>query len=237
MTSEEAVRQWLQEVWDRSFNEGGKLVELLPGTDTGARTSTILKRMEAEGWITRSKTPQPTHSQRAFLGLTYPSIPPSHAEAYGWMPNHDSAGLREALGLTEALRGLPYAEFQRIGIEEERARQATGKATPEAAAARKSAPKPKKKRTPTFADAKREILDYLREQGWGVQALLREPHATRPDGAYRLWFTPQSVYYAPRRDGRYDRSGAHSLFLDLRQVEGPVFVREVERDHELRSRT
>jgi hypothetical protein len=233
VTSEQAIRQWLREVWDRDFSEGGKLVELLPGADNAARAAKLLRQMEEEGWIVRSRTPQPTPSQRAFLGLTYPrGIPPEHAEAYGWMPNRDSPGLREALGLTEAMRGLPYAELQRIWREEHRAREA-------AAAAREPAPRPVKKGARTYAEAQRDFLSYLRQQGWAVSPPLKEPHATSPDGGYRIWFRPQAVYYAPREAGKYDRSRAHSLWFrrDLRQMDGPEFVSEVEESHELRRRT
>jgi hypothetical protein len=319
VTSEQAIRQWLREVWDRDFSEGGKLVELLPGADNAARAAKLLRQMEEEGWIVRSRTPQPTPSQRAFLGLTYRrGIPPEHAEAYGWMPNRDSPGLREALGLTEAMRGLPYAELQEIWREEASAKRAParlktwprpgGPAIPDGPAsfatgprdsdglgreafwdaspaqrrellpevlrntdssredvarfarawlaeldrvrsyggdplgaqvAAAAVPKPAPKRKArTYAEAQRDFLSYLRQQGWAVSPPLKEPHATSPDGGYRIWFRPQAVYYAPREAGKYDRGRARSLWFlrDLRQMDGQEFVAEIEESHEIRSR-
>lgn len=230
MTSEQAVEQWLREVWDRGFYEGGRLVELLPGADNAARAGDVLRELEKRDWIVRSKTPQPTPSQRAFMGLTYPrGIPHFHAEAYGWEPNRDSAGLRDALGLSEVLRGLPYKEFQRLALEEERIRREAKQAREQVAGQARAARPPKAKKR-TFKEAQAEILGYLRREGWATNPALKEPHATSPAGDYRLWFTPQSVYYAPIEGGRFDRGGAHSLFLpDLRELDGEAFLREVKR--------
>jgi hypothetical protein len=218
----ETFRRWLRDVWATGFGQGGKLVEALPGADPGYAAQQLLRAAEEAGWITRSSTPQPTTSQRAFLGLQYRrEIPAFHAEAFGWMPNRDSAGLRDYLDLAEVLQGRPYAELQREVVRRPPAGAPVGTVRP--APTRSTKPKAR-----TYQDAQREILAHLRGEGWAVKTDLKEPHATDPRGTVRLWFKPQAVYAVEAQAGRFDRGEARSLFVpDLRQLDGPAFLREI----------
>lgn len=109
--------RWATAVWQTGFGTGWQLIELFERgsvgrADPGPTAGTILNAAEAAGWIIRTK-PQPSPSQRAFLGLSINKITPFYAEAYGWEPNRDSIGLRKFLGLYDVLGDRPYAELQR----------------------------------------------------------------------------------------------------------------------------
>ena len=76
---------------------------------------------------------------------------------------------------------------------------------------------------PTFKQARYALLTYLREHGWTVSDALKVPHATSPDGRYRLWFKPQAVYYTNAQEVGPGRSGhtfgnARSLWVDIRET-------------------
>lgn len=73
---------------------------------------------------------------------------------------------------------------------------------------------------PTFKQARKLILDYLRNQGWTVKPDLKVPHATSPDKTMRLWFKPQAVYLETRGPP-WSLGAARSLHVDLRDVEDP----------------
>lgn len=73
----------------------------------------------------------------------------------------------------------------------------------------------------TFAQARAEILQHLREQGWKVQTRsgrapwgpLKEPRAESPSGGLTLTFKTQAVY-----------AGAHSTWLDIRTLTPSEFL-------------
>lgn len=87
----------------------------------------------------------------------------------------------------------------------------------------------------TFDSARREQLTALSQAGWTVKPDLKVPHATSPDGEYRLWFKalstqwPLSGVYVTEGDC-HDFDGARTLYgFDIRQYDGPGFLAVVER--------
>ena len=70
----------------------------------------------------------------------------------------------------------------------------------------------------TYPQARQALFAYLVSLGWTVKASLKVPHASPPDGSYKLWFKPQAVYLRE-----------HSTFLDIRQISPEAFVRIIER--------
>lgn len=241
----DVFKHWLENAWNTGFGQGGVLVEALPGADSGHAAGKLLKAAESAGWLIRSATAQPTHSQRAFLGLQFSDkIPEFYAEAYGWSPNRDSEGLREYLGHAKALQGKPYTQVQREYIEQlNRQREADARRQAErqgptaytlnklsspklggrGVSQRGSKPKPR-----TFAVAQAELLSFLRLQDWAVRSDLKIPHATAPSGNTRLYFKTQAVYYVYASFGKFDFGEARSLFVeDIRKLDGPAFLSEV----------
>lgn len=81
----------------------------------------------------------------------------------------------------------------------------------------------------TFPQAKEEILKYLQTKGWKVVPNLKVPHATNPEGDLRVWFKPQTVYYTKGNNHTLGGARTVSYNFDIRQMDGPKFVSEVER--------
>lgn len=84
----------------------------------------------------------------------------------------------------------------------------------------------------TFEQAKTEIFAALKADGWKIVENLKIPHATSKDNRFRLWFKAQAVYMSFSEDGRNrtnDMGGARSMHVDIRDVDGPGFLKEVER--------
>ncbi len=53
---------------------------------------------------------------------------------------------------------------------------------------------------PTFAAARKALLEGLAALGWSISSpALKVPHATSPGGSLRLWFKPQAVHYTSTR--------------------------------------
>jgi hypothetical protein len=77
-------------------------------------------------------------------------------------------------------------------------------------------------RRPTFKQAQSEILNYLRDQGWGVKANLKIPHATDIYGDVRLWFKAQAIYIECGKPFRF--GSARSLHVDPREVNPPGLI-------------
>jgi hypothetical protein len=70
----------------------------------------------------------------------------------------------------------------------------------------------------TYAQAKTEIQDRLFAAGAKMSDRgLKVPHATL--GRVRLWFKPQSIYWAT---GTNDLGSARSMWADVRDVEGTM---------------
>ena len=82
----------------------------------------------------------------------------------------------------------------------------------------------------TFPQARREILLYLKSSGWQVSDLnLKIPHATSPDGEFRLWFKPQAVHYTEGNRHSFGDARAMYYDFDIRMFNGPSFLTEIER--------
>ena len=75
----------------------------------------------------------------------------------------------------------------------------------------------------TFKQATNIHISNLTSRGWAVSPALKVPHATSPDGSFRLYFKPQAVYAAP---GRAAIGQARSLHVDSRTVDTEDLVSE-----------
>lgn len=69
----------------------------------------------------------------------------------------------------------------------------------------------------TFADARSDLLAFLRGKGWTVKGesgfdRLKVPHATSPDRQFRLWFKPQAVHFT---EGEHSGGNARTISYDL----------------------
>lgn len=80
---------------------------------------------------------------------------------------------------------------------------------------------------PTFKAALTAIATHLKKEGWEVKEGLKIPHATSPDDDVRVYFKTQAVYYD--RGPPYSYKSARSLHIDIRDLDGPGFVKEVKR--------
>jgi hypothetical protein len=81
----------------------------------------------------------------------------------------------------------------------------------------------------TFAKARTAIWKTLEGAGWKMSdPALKVPHATAPSGSFRLWFKPQAVYYSEGRPP-FAQNDARSLWLDIRELDGPRFLALVTR--------
>jgi hypothetical protein len=135
------------------------------------------------------------------------------------------AGLEEALEDIQVLTGKALKALKSVSVPEE---PGALPGVPGAKPKRKpGAPKDKK---PTFAEVRKAIFERLRKDGWTLQEKLQIPHATSPDGQWRLWFKAQSVYINdPQTDPRAFKN-THSMISDLRELADPnAFMRAVER--------
>jgi len=65
----------------------------------------------------------------------------------------------------------------------------------------------------TYKQARERLLASLAAEGFTTRPALKVPWAEPRDGSYRLWFKPQAVYL-----------NAHSLWVDIRGMELPVFL-------------
>lgn len=86
-------------------------------------------------------------------------------------------------------------------------------------------------RQKTYAQARVAIFRELARKGWQLSPMtLKVPHATHPEGHFKLWFKPQAVHYGVSSHGRFlDASLARSLHgPDIRKVPAEYFVGWVE---------
>ncbi len=68
----------------------------------------------------------------------------------------------------------------------------------------------------TYAQARQEILDYLKSVDWDVSLpTLKVPYATSPDKTIRLWFKPQAVYFTQADTGAHHFSNARTVAYDF----------------------
>jgi hypothetical protein len=90
----------------------------------------------------------------------------------------------------------------------------------------------KKAAKKTFPQARKEIFDYLRRQGWEVKENIKVPWAKDPDKDVQIWFKSQAVYGVGGLDGGRQTANfgaARSLHTDIRDVTPQEFVRDVMR--------
>lgn len=115
-----------------------------------------------------------------------------------------------------------------VGIEEFRGAHIEGAGSP-ADVIRKSEPRGRK--LPTFEQARKSLFEYLASKRWRLKTDLKVPHATSPDERIRVWFKPQAVYMGSTDSPAYympEFKHARSLWIDIRDMDGPSFVQEVE---------
>ena len=119
--------------------------------------------------------------------------------------------------------------YLQAGIKESAAQMAKNALSFFMAGAGSSQPSSSSKpaKLPTFAQARSALLDALRAAGWTVNASLKVPHATSPQGHVRLWFKPQAVYAAA---GSTNMADAHSYESDIRTLDPAKFALQVEVD-------
>ena len=82
----------------------------------------------------------------------------------------------------------------------------------------------------TFPQARKEIIDYLKKQGWTVKEGLKIPWAKDPDNDVQIWFKSQAVYGVGGLDGgraKANFGAARSLHTDIREVSPQEFVKDV----------
>jgi hypothetical protein len=77
----------------------------------------------------------------------------------------------------------------------------------------------------SFAEARAGILQFLRSEGWRVKGDLKYPHAVSGDGRTHLYFKPQAVYVGTGGGGM---GNTRSMWVDIRDVDGPAFLSAVE---------
>jgi hypothetical protein len=68
----------------------------------------------------------------------------------------------------------------------------------------------------TYVAAKQRILRELGQDGWDTRPNLKIPWAEPSDKAFKVWFKAQAVYL-----------NEHSMFIDIRGMSTPQFIREV----------
>jgi len=82
----------------------------------------------------------------------------------------------------------------------------------------------------TYKQAHGAVLAALAQKGWLVNANLKVPHATHPDGCLRLWFKAQAVYYSVHENVK-DMGSARSLWCTgLREGTAEQFCAMIEND-------
>ena len=81
----------------------------------------------------------------------------------------------------------------------------------------------------TYAQAQRDILDNLRANGWEMSAALKIPHATSPNGEFRLWFKPQAVWFTKGNRHNFKDARTVSYDLDIRTRDPDAFRASMER--------
>ena len=91
----------------------------------------------------------------------------------------------------------------------------------------------------TYPKAHKSIMEDLRANGWKVEAGLKIPHATSPQGNIRLWFKPQTIHmtrpgrgviHSPKYGSiktigphKFSDARAISYVMDSRWLPGPRF--------------
>lgn len=98
-------------------------------------------------------------------------------------------------------------------------------------------PTPRGLKRPTFARQRETLLKAFADFGWEVTERdyrtgrpLKVPHATNPEGDIRLWFKPQSVYYAHiTGQARFDLGSARSIESDIRTTNAEILKAQAER--------
>lgn len=75
-----------------------------------------------------------------------------------------------------------------------------------------------KPKTKTYAEAKEGLQSHLASEGWKVQAGLKVPHATSPDGKTRLWFKGQAVHFTHSESGKHDAKEARTVTYDTNSL-------------------
>lgn len=81
----------------------------------------------------------------------------------------------------------------------------------------------------TYAVARAQIINALRADGWDVRADLKVPHATHPNGDFRLWFKTQAIYFTAGRHGLTSMANAHSIGIgDIRAMSVDAVLADIE---------
>lgn len=90
-----------------------------------------------------------------------------------------------------------------------------------------ASPKPAKPAKRTYPQARADLLNYLATTGWKVQPTLKIPHATSPDGEFRLWFKPQAIWFTDlkNKEGFYGGGKARHDFHDARTLSYDLDIR------------
>jgi hypothetical protein len=91
----------------------------------------------------------------------------------------------------------------------------------------------------TYPQAQAEIFAFLKTKGWKVTEGLKVPHATSPDGKFKLWFKAQSVYFTlPNDRGRHEYGDARTINYDhdIRKMSVEEFLEMVLHSKEYREK-
>ena len=84
----------------------------------------------------------------------------------------------------------------------------------------------------TFPQARKEILEHLKRQGWEVKDNLKVPWAKDPDKDIQIWFKAQAIYGVGGLDGGRQKANfgaARSMHTDIRESTPEEFVKDVKR--------
>jgi len=76
----------------------------------------------------------------------------------------------------------------------------------------------------TFDDARKDIFDLLKREGWKVVEGLKIPHATSPNGELRLWFKKQAVYFTEGNSHTFGGARTITYGLDIRKMTAEQFL-------------
>lgn len=137
----------------------------------------------------------PSTQRNAILKAVATHYGISPAEAQEELEDRDAEAVYEYLAANRSLASQVYNDFHR------------------------------KKYAKTFGQARAEIFEYLKSEGWEVRDFdmrrmkpMKEPWAKSPDKQDTLFFKAQAVYL-----------NAHSLFVDIRTMSPQQFLKEVEK--------
>jgi len=83
----------------------------------------------------------------------------------------------------------------------------------------------------TFSDVRKNILNFLKKEGWTINEGLKIPYAVSPQRDVKLWFKSQSVQGVSGQGvERNPYESAHSWTSDIRNYEDPKkFMELIER--------